>query len=324
VKRREFITLIGGAAAGPVVARAQQAAMPLIGLLTLTTQGASPAFPFFRQGLADLGYVEDRNVVIKYGYAEFHPERLPALAADLVQSRVSLIAAVSGAPAVLAAKAASSTIPIVFVVVTDPVKLGLVASLNRPGGNLTGVAVLNEQVLMKQIEIMNELRPTAEPIAVLIDPAVEREDLERNAQIATRVLSRRLIAIRATTVHDFEATVTTAKQAQVAGLVVSAQPLFVANHQELAKVVAQYAIPTVFPPADLAASGGLMSFGPSIFDIFRRVGNFAGKILAGAKAADLPVELPTKFELKINLKTAMTLGLSVPPALLIRADEVIE
>jgi putative ABC transport system substrate-binding protein len=263
-------------------------------------------------------------VAIKYTFAEFHAERLRALAAELVQSHVSLIVAVSGEPAVLAAKGASATMPIVFVVATDPVQLGLVASLNRPGGNLTGVAALNAQVLMKQIEIMNELGPSAGPIAVLIDPNVERQDLEENSQIAARALSRRVIVVHAANDRDFETAVKTAKQAQVAGLVVSALPLFVSNHQELARVVAQYAIPTVYAPADLAASGGLMSFGASIFDLFRRVGNFAGKILGGAKPADLPVELPTKFELKINLKTAMALGLTVPPALLIRADEVIE
>jgi putative ABC transport system substrate-binding protein len=324
MRRRDFITFFGSAAVWPFVARAQPPAMPVIGWLSIVTPEASPALPFFRRGLADLGYVEDRNLVILYRWAEFHPERFPALAADLVQSHVSLIAAVSGVPAVLAAKAASATIPIVFVVPTDPVQLGLVASLNRPGGNLTGVAALNAPVLMKQIELMHELLASNGPIAVLVDPIVEAADLESSAQAAAQTLGQRVIVIHAASDGEFEPAMVTAKRAQVAGLVVTAQPLFVSRHLQLAAVVARYAIPTVYAPADLAKSGGLMSYGASVFDIFRRAGNYAGKILAGAKPGDLPVELPTKFELKINLKTSNALGLTIPPTLLARADEVIE
>jgi putative ABC transport system substrate-binding protein len=237
---------------------------------------------------------------------------------------VSLIAAVSGVPAVLAAKAASATVPIVFIMPTDPVQLGLVASLNRPGGNLTGVAALDAPVLTKQIELMAELLPKMAPIAAVIDPTIEAADLERSAQIAGQTLGRRVIVIHATTNRDFEPALAAAMEKQVAGLVFTVQPLFVVHHEQLAAVVARYAIPAVYAPADLAASGGLMSYGPSIFEIFRRAGNYAGKILAGAKPADLPVELPTKFELKLNLKAAKALGITFPTALLVRADEVIE
>jgi putative ABC transport system substrate-binding protein len=254
MRRRDFISLFSSAAVGPFAARAQPPAVPVIGWLSIVTPEASPALPFFRQGLADLGYVEGRNLVIIYRWAEFHPERFPALAADLVQSRVSLIAAVSGVPAVLAAKAASATIPIVFVMPTDPVQLGLVASLNRPGGNLTGVAALNAPVLMKQIELMHELFANTEPIAVLVDPFVEAADLESSAQAAAQTLGRRVIVIHATSDAEFEPAMVTAKRSQVAGLVVTAQPLFVSRHQQLAAVVSRYSIPTVYAPADLAKS----------------------------------------------------------------------
>ena len=324
IRRREFMALLGGAAAWPIAGRAQQSGMPVIGFLTIVSPNSTPVLPLFRQGLAELGYVEGRNVSVEYRYAEFHPERLPALASDLAMARVALIVAASGVPAVLAAKAASATIPIVFVLPTDPVQLGLVSSLNRPGGNLTGVAALNAPVLTKQIELMAELLPTLAPIAAVIDPAVEAADLESSAQIAAQTLGRNVIVIPAASVEDFEPALATARQRQVAGLVFTAQPLFVSQHRQLAAIVARYAIPAVYAPADLAASEGLMSYGASIYEMFRRVGNYAGKILAGAKPADLPVELPTKFELKLNLKTAKALGITISTALLVRADEVIE
>jgi putative ABC transport system substrate-binding protein len=325
LRRREFLTLIGsGAVAWPLAARAQQPATPVIGWLSIVSANASHVLPFFHRGLAELGYVEGRNVAVEYRWGEFHPERLPALAADLVQARVALIVAASGVPAVLAAKAASATVPIVFVMPTDPVQLGLVGSLNRPGGNLTGVAALNAPVLMKQIELMAELVPNTAPLAAVIDPIVEAADLENGAQIAAQSLGRHVIVIRAASDRDFESAVAAAVQKQVAGLVFTAQPLFVSRHQQLAAIVARYAIPAVYAPDDLAASGGLMSYGASIFEMFRRAGNYSGKILAGAKPADLPVELPTKFELKLNLKTAKALRITFPTALLVRADEVIE
>jgi putative tryptophan/tyrosine transport system substrate-binding protein len=324
MRRREFITLLGGAAAWPLAARAQRSPMPVIGFLSVVSPNATTVLPLFRRGLAELGYVEGRNVSVEYRFAEFHPERLPALASDLVMARVALIVAASGVPAVLAAKAASATTPIVFVMPTDPVQLGLVDSLNRPGGNLTGVAALNAPVLTKQIELMAELLPNPAPIAAVIDPTVEATDLESSAQIAAQTLSRDVIVIHAASDRDFESALAAAMQKQVAGLVVTAQPPFVSQHQQLAAIVARYAIPAVYAPADLAASGGLMSYGASIFEMFRRAGNYAGKILSGVKPADLPVELPTKFELKLNLKTAKALGITFPTALLVRADEVIE
>ena len=328
MNRRSLMSAIGGATASsllwPLAARAQQATMPVIGWLSSVSPDAAPALPFFHRGLAEVGYVEGRNVAFKYGWGEFHPERLPALARDLVQARVSLIAAVSGVPAVLAAKAASETIPIVFIMPTDPVQLGLVASLNRPGGNLTGLAALTAPVLTKQIELMAELLPKTALIAAVIDPTVEAADLERSAQTAARTLGRDVVVIHAATERDFDSVLATAIQKQVGGLVFTAQPLFVSRHQQLAAIVARHSIPVVYAPADLAASGGLMSYGPSVFEMFRRAGNYAGKILAGAKPAELPVELPTKFELKLNLRTAKALGVSFPTALLVRADEVIE
>jgi putative tryptophan/tyrosine transport system substrate-binding protein len=322
VKRRTFIAGLGGAAAWPVVARAQQQ-MPTIGWLSITAPGASPALPFFKRGLAELGYDEGRNVSIEYQWAEFHPERFPELAANLVQKPVSLIAAVSGLPAIRAAKDATTEIPIVFLVVDDPVRLGLVASLNRPGGNLTGVAALTAPVVMKQIELMNEVFPGNSPIDLLIDPA-EAADIENAAHIAEQKLNRRVNAVRARSESDFDSALTTVANDKAAALVVTAQPLFVSHYLQLAGAVARYAIPTVYSPVDLAKSGGLMSFGGSIFDMFHRVGNLAGKVLAGAKPADLPVELPAKFELKLNLKTAKALGISFPLSVLARADEVIE
>ena len=326
MRRREFITLLGGGAATvwPLAAGAQQPVPPMIGWLTVVSPNATPVLPLFRRGLAELGYVEGRNVSVEYRYAEFHPERLPALASDLVRAGVALIVAATGVPTVLAAKAASATTPIVFVMPTDPVQLGLIDSLNRPGGNLTGVAALNAPVLTKQIELIAELLPNPAPIAAVIDPTVEAADLESSAQIAAQTLSRDVIMIHAASDRDFESALTSATQKQVAGLVFTAQPLFVSQHQQLAAIVARYSIPAVYAPADLAASGGLMSYGASIYEMFRRAGNYAGKILSGAKPADLPVELPTKFELKLNLKTAKALGMSFPTALLVRADEVIE
>jgi ABC-type uncharacterized transport system substrate-binding protein len=322
MKRREFITGLGSVTVWPLVARAQQQ-MPTIGWLSITTPDATPALPFFKQGLAELGYDEGRNVSIEYRWAAFHPDRFPELASDLVHQHVSLIAAVSGQPSIRAAKNATTEIPIVFLVTDDPVRLGLVESLNRPGGNLTGVAALTAPVVMKQIELMNEVFPGNSPIDLLIDPT-EAADMENAAHIAEQKLNRRVNIIRAGSEADFEPALTTVSNDKAAALVVTAQPLFVTHYVQIAKIVARHAIPTVYSPVDLAKSGGLMSFGGSVFDMFHRVGNLAGKILAGAKPAELPVELPTKFDLKLNLKTAKALGISFPLSVLGRADEVIE
>ena len=322
MRRREFIAALGSAAAWPAVGQAQQQT-PTIGWLSITTPATSPALPSFKQGLGELGYVEGRNVIIDYQYAEFHPERFPELAHYLVQKQVSLIAAVSGQPAVRAAMEATKDIPIVFLVADDPVRLGLVESLNRPGGNVTGVAALTAPVVMKQIELMNEVFPGNAPIDLLIDPT-EAADIENAAHIAEQKLDRRVNVVHAASEADFDAARTTVTNDKAATLVVTAQPLFVSHYMQLAGLIARYAIPTVYSPINLAKSGGLMSFGSSVFDMFHRLGNLAGKVLAGAKPADLPVELPTKFELKLNLKTAKTLGITFPLSVLARADEVIE
>jgi putative ABC transport system substrate-binding protein len=317
VRRREVITLLGGAAAAwPLGVRAQQPVAPKVGWLSFASPEKSPALPFFQQGLADLGYVEGRNVVIEYRWARSRPELFPSLAADLVKTNVSVIAAVIGAPAARAAKAATTTIPIV--------QQGLVASLNRPGGNVTGLTMTNTVLTGKQIELLNETLPTGAPLAIISDPNTEAEDLETNARLAGQTLGRRIVIVYAASENDFEASLKTLARERAAGLVVPDRPLFVSRHNQLAALVARHSIPTIFPPADLASSGGLMSYGASTFDMFRRAGIFVGKILQGAKPADPPVEQPTRIALKINLKTARALGLEIPPALLVRADEVIE
>jgi putative ABC transport system substrate-binding protein len=325
MKRREFITVLGaGAVAWPLVARGQQSLTPRVGWLSFASPESSPALPFFQQGLADVGYVEGRNVVLEYRWARSHPELFPTLAAELVQSRVSVIAAVSGVPAARAAKAATSTIPIVFITPGDPVQSGLVASLNRPGGNLTGLTMTNTVLTGKQIELMHEILPSSRPLAIMSDPNTESDDLETNARLAERTLGRPIIIVYAGSEKDFDAALVSIAKEKASGLIVPDRPLFVSRHTQIAALVARSRIPTMFHPADLAASGGLISYGASTFDMFRRAGLFVGRILNGARPADLPVEQPTRIELKINLKAAKTLGLEIPPTLLARADEVME
>ena len=324
MRRREFIGLLAAAATWPVAARAQQPALPIVGWLTLVSPEGSPALPYFKEGLAELGYIEGQNLKIEYRWARYHPELFPSLAADLVHSGVSVIAAVSGSPSALAAKAATTTIPIVFITPGDPVQQGLVASLNRPGGNLTGLTMTNTSLTRKQIELLDELLPGTAPFAVLSDPTFEAEDLETNARQAAQALGRRIVLVNAANENDFDTALATAAQNNAIGLVVPDRPLFIARHQQLAELVSRYRIPTIYPPADLARSEGLMSYGASTFDVFKRAGQLVGKVLQGAKPADIPVEQPTKITLKINLKTAKALGLTVPLPLLGRADEVIE
>jgi putative tryptophan/tyrosine transport system substrate-binding protein len=325
MRRRDFIEAIASvAAAWPLTARAKEPGVPKVGWLSSASPEGSPALSYFRQGLADLGYVEGRNVTVEYKWARGHPELFPLLAADLVRANVSLIAAVSGAPAANAAKAATAVIPVVFITPGDPVQQGLVPSLNRPGGNITGLTMTNTVLMRKQIELLNELLPGRTPIAILSDPNTEAEDLEANAQQAGQTLDRPVIIINAASENDFDTALAMVVQEKASGLVVPDRPLFVSRHTQLAEVVSRYHIPAIYPPADLAASGGLMSYGASTFDMFRRAGQFAGKILSGTKPADIPVEEPTKIVLKINLKTAKALGLSVPLPILGRADEMIE
>jgi putative ABC transport system substrate-binding protein len=322
--RRAFIAALGGAAAWPLVARGRQPLVPIIGWLSVLSPESAPAVPYFQRGLADLGYFEGQNITIEYRWARNHPELFPSLAADLVQANVSVIAAVSGAPSARAARAATTDIPIVFLMPGDPVQEGLVASLGRPGGNLTGVTVTNTVLIRKQIELLNELLPGDAPLAVISDPNIEAESMQSNVQVAEQALGRHVIVVNAGTENDFDAAFTTIALNKASGLIVPDRPLFISRHDQLAGLAARYRIATIYPPADLARSGGLMSYGASTLDTFRRAGQFVGRILQGAKPADMPVEQPTKIELKINLKTAKTLGLEMPTSILLRANEVIE
>jgi len=325
VRRREFITLLGGAAAAwPLAIRAQQTAIPVIGFLN----GGSPdanRVAAFRRGLNETGYVEGHNVAIEYHWAEGQYDRLPALARDLVRRQVSVIAATS-TPAAITARAATTTIPIVFTTSSDPVELGLVASLSRPSGNVTGATQLNIEVTPKRLEILHELLPTANVFALLVNPTNPyTEILSRNLQAAARSLGLQLHILQASTEHDFDAVFATLVKLRSDGLVIGGGEVFLdSRHGQLAALALRHAVPTIYQGRDFALAGGLMSYGGSTMDSYRVVGAYAGRILKGEKPADLPVQQTTKVELIINLKTARALGLEIPPTLLARADEVIE
>jgi putative ABC transport system substrate-binding protein len=328
VGRREFITLLGGtAAAWPLAARAQQAAVPVIGFLSSASADVyAIRLRAFRQGLKEAGYVEGQNVEIEYRWGEGHNDRLPAFAAELVRREVTVIAAAGGTPSALAAKAATATIPIVFGVAVDPVEVGLVASLNRPGGNLTGVTNLNAEVGPKRLELLHELLPAATIIAVLVDPTSPTlaEAFLRDLQAAARALGVRLHVLHATSERDFDAVFATLIQLRASALIIGPGILFVARSEQLAVLAARHAVPTVFQYRPFAAAGGLLSYGSNETEFYRLVGIYAGRILKGEKPADLPVQQSTKVELIINLKTARALSLTIPLPLLGRADEVIE
>jgi len=325
VKRREFITLLGGAvAAWPLAARAQQPAMPVIGLLDQRSPDAlADRLRGFRQGLKDAGFVEGQNAAIEYRWAENQVDRLPELAADLVRRQVAVIVAPSGLAPALAAKAATKTIPIVFVIADDPVRLGLVASLARPGSNLTGINFLSGELTAKRLELLRELMPSATRVAVLVNPA-NAENPEREVEAAARSIGLQIQTLNASTIREINAAFATFVRERPDAVFVGLDPFFNSRRIQLVQLAARYAIPASYPVRDFAEAGGLMSYGANIADAWRQAGSYAGRILKGAKAADLPVVQATKFELVFNVQTATMLGLTVPDKLLVAADEVIE
>jgi len=325
MRRRKFVALLGGVAAWPFAARAQQKAMPVIGVLN--TGSLNPSSPFmdaFRQGLSEAGYVEGQNLAIEYRWAEGHYDRLPALAADLVDRKVDLIMA-SSPPSALAAKSATSTIPIVFRSGADPVGDGLIASLAHPGGNLTGVSFIADELTAKRLALLSELVPRAGVIALLMNPNnATAERVIRDVQEAARTNGLQLHVLKASSEREIDSAFASLVQLHVDALVVGADPFLSTRREQLVTLASRRAIPAIYAWREFAAIGGLISYGSSLTAAFRLVGAYAGKILKGTKPADLPVEQPTKYELVINLKTAKALGITVPPTLLASADEVIE
>jgi ABC-type uncharacterized transport system substrate-binding protein len=328
INRREFITLIGSAAAWPLVARAQLAAMPVVGFLHPASSDAfADRLRAFRQGLKDAGFVEGENVAIEYRWAENQVDRLPALAADLVSRRVAIITAIA-VPASIAAKAATVTvtIPVVFLAPEDPVRLGLVASLARPEGNLTGINFFASELAAKRLEFLRELVPGTTHVAVLVDPAnpVATESTLRDVEAAARPVGLQIQVFKASNSSEIDATFAGFVRERPDALFVSTSPFLSDRRVQLALLAAIHRIPAIYPWRDFVESGGLMSYGASLRDAYRQVGVYAGRILKGAKPADLPVMQSTKFELVINHQAARLLGLTVPDKLLVAADEVIE
>jgi putative tryptophan/tyrosine transport system substrate-binding protein len=326
MKRRDVIALIGGVMTVPRALRAQQKAVPVIGYLNGGSRGPSnPFVAAFHEGLGEAGYVEGQNLTIEYRWAEGNYDRLPALAADLVDRKVDLIAASGGIASPLAAKSATVTIPIVFSSGDDPVRNGLVVSLARPGGNLTGVSFLVVELNPKRLELLSELVPQAKAVALLVNPnSPTAERIMRDVQEATRAKGVELPVLKAGTESEIDAAFASLVQLQAGALLVAGDPFFNNRREQIVALAARAAVPAIYQGREFAAAGGLISYGPSLTSVFRQLGTYAGKVLKGAKPADLPVQQPTKFELVVNLKTAKALGLTVPQSLLARADEVIE
>jgi putative tryptophan/tyrosine transport system substrate-binding protein len=324
MKRRAFITLLGSAAAWPLGARGQQAALPVVGFLN----GASAweyayVVAAFRQGLKETGYIEGQNLAAEYRWAEAHYERLPTLAAELVTRGVTVIAA--NGPAAVAAKAVTASVPIVFLTAADPVATGLVASLNHPGGNLTGVALLSVELAPKKLQMLHELVPTATTLALLVNPANRNaEPQSRDMQAAANVLGLRLHILHASSERDLDSAFGDLIRLQVGALVIGTDGFFNSRSEQLATLSLRHAVPAAFQYREFTAAGGLMSYGTNLTDAYRQVGIYVGRILKGERSADLPVQQATKVDLIINLKTAKALGITVPITLLGRADEVIE
>jgi len=325
IGRRAFLSLLGGAAAGwPLAARAQQPAR-VIGFLNSLSADRWPYLGAFHQGLKEAGYVEGQNVSIEYRWADCHYDRLPALAVDLVRRRVDLIAATGGDPSALAAKAATTTTPIVFNVAEDPVKDGLVASLNRPGGNMTGVSILTASLEAKGLELLHELIPNAAVIAVLVNPSfAEAESQLKVVQVAAYKLGRQIRVLNVSSEREIDPAFAELVQHPVDALLVVSDPFFFAVREKLIALAARHAVPMIAFIREFTVAGGLMSYGTRLSDAYRQMGVYSGQILKGDKPADLPIVQPTKFELVINLRTAKTLGLQIPDRLLALADEVIE
>jgi putative ABC transport system substrate-binding protein len=326
--RREFITLLGGAAAWPLAARAQQPAMPVVGYLGSSSfeRSAGRSLLNFKRGLAETGYIEDRDVTIEYRWADDQYERLPALAAELVKRRVAVLVA-AGSPAALPAKAATTVIPTVFMVGSDPVELGLVASLNRPGGNLTGVAYLNAEVAPKRLELLHQFVPASKSIALLVNPAnpvVAAEAQAKELEAAVRTLGLQLPLVKASNALEIEEAFSALVRDRVDALQIGVDPLFGNHIDQLVALATRHKVPTIYPWREFTAAGGLMNYGASIPDAFRQVGVYTGQILKGAKPSDLPVQQPTKLQFVLNLKAAKAIGLEFPAKLLALADEVIE